>query len=78
MSSLPPVEHHVAEAIERLREDMPKAFILVYATGDEADETERFAIITHCSLSQAQRMLPFAMEQMSHNYALRTAKESKP
>lgn len=67
-------EQHVSKAIESLRQDMPGSFILVYITGQ--GEEERFALITHCNLHQAQRMLPFAMEQMSHQYAVGVAKNT--
>lgn len=67
-------EQNVAIAIERLREDLPRAFILVYESGE--GEGEQLSVITHCNLHQAQRLLPFAMEQISHQYAVGIARAS--
>ena len=76
MEDIAAVEASVGTAIARLREDMPKAFILVYLHGE--GDAQQYGIITHCSLAQAQGMLPFAMEQMSHQYAVKVAKDTKP
>jgi hypothetical protein len=67
-------EELVAAAVERLREDMPRAFILAYQTGD--GEKSELHIITHCNLNSARQLLEFAMEQISNQYAVGIARAS--
>jgi hypothetical protein len=67
-------EELVGTAVERLREDMPRAFILVYETG-EAEKSE-LHIITHCNLNSARQLLEFAMDQISNQYAVTIARAS--
>jgi len=72
-------EDLVATAVARLREDMPRAFILAYETGE--GEKSELHIITHCNLNSARQLLEFAMEQISSQYAVgvaRSATTEKP
>ena len=67
-------EELVATAVTRLREDMPRAFILAYQTGE--GEKGELHIITHCNLNSARQLLEFAMEQISSQYAVGIARAS--
>jgi hypothetical protein len=72
-------EDLVATAVARLREDMPRAFILAYETGE--GEKGELHIITHCNLNSARQLLEFAMQQIADQYAVgvaRSATTEKP
>lgn len=65
-------EAQIAAAIERLREDMPRNFILVYQLGE--GEAAKVQTIAACSLKAAQMMLPLAIDQISGEFAVRKAR----
>lgn len=61
-------EEHVALAIERLREDMPTSFIIVYEHNDGGIQT-----LVYANLSSVQRLLLCAIEAISEEYAVKVA-----
>lgn len=58
------VEKQVAAAIEKLREDLPSQFILLYHKGN--DDTAQ--AIMACSLNAGKALLEFGMHQLVSGY----------
>lgn len=69
------VEENVGIAVQRLREDMPKNFILLYE--NEAGEKAGYQVISHCSLDAAQKLLDYGIRMISDQYAVTAALASK-
>jgi len=65
-------EENIGIAVQRLREDMPKNFILIYE--NESGGKAGYQIISHCSLNAAQGLLKFGIAMISDQYAVGQAR----
>jgi hypothetical protein len=68
-------EKNVGKAVQHLREDLPKNFILLYEKED-APGSISLQVVSHCSLAAAQSLLDYGIRMISDQHAIGVARRS--